>query len=218
MQQPTASSPSPNASSFAGILAALASPAPKTAPAWNEDDLEEDIATLSYERALRTHARYRSAGLVDQSLTGPAWESSRIEEPAHSGLASAEPAATDCNANNASIGNPELSDNLDTEMNRPQAAHSERNLKDASITIRMSKAECAQLHRRADEAGVTVSAYLRSCTFEAESLRAMVKETMTQLRVATAQKQPRRSWFHALAKWLARVLTPWHGSQRIVRA
>ena len=49
-----------------------------------------------------------------------------------------------------------------------------RNLKSASITIRLSKAECAQLRRRAAEAGLTVSAYLRSCTFEAESLRAEV--------------------------------------------
>ena len=58
----------------------------------------------------------------------------------------------------------------------------DRNLKSASITIRMSNAECAQLRKRAAEAGLTVSAYLRSCTFEAESLRALVKDTLAQLR------------------------------------
>jgi hypothetical protein len=54
----------------------------------------------------------------------------------------------------------------------------------------MSQAECAQLHSRAAEAGLTVSAYLRSCTFEAESLRAMVKDTMAQLRSAQTQAKP----------------------------
>jgi hypothetical protein len=101
----------------------------------------------------------------------------------------------------------------------------ERNLKDSSITIRMSKAECAQLHRRAAEAGLTVSAYLRSCTFEAESLRAMVKDTLAQLRSVTTQQAkptdaapPLRSRFRKLAAWLRNLLTPWHGSQRVARA
>jgi hypothetical protein len=87
----------------------------------------------------------------------------------------------------------------------------ERDLKDSSITIRMSKAECAQLHRRAAEAGLTVSAYLRSCTFEAESLRAMVKDTMAQLRSAQTQPKPanpapppRRSGVGKLARLFSR--------------
>jgi hypothetical protein len=49
----------------------------------------------------------------------------------------------------------------------------------------MSEAEYTQLQERAAEAGITVSAYLRSCTFEAESLRAQVKETLALLRPAT---------------------------------
>jgi len=65
-----------------------------------------------------------------------------------------------------------------------------RTLKEASITIRMSKAECAQLRKRAAEAGLTVSAYMRSCTFEAESLRAMVKEALAQLRSAADAAKP----------------------------
>jgi hypothetical protein len=89
-------------------------------------------------------------------------------------------------------------------------------LKDASITIRMSKAECAQLHRRAAEAGLTVSAYLRSCTFEAESLRAMVKDTMAQLRSASAQIESRACPGFLVAQagqWMARLVNPWQESQ-----
>jgi hypothetical protein len=85
----------------------------------------------------------------------------------------------------------------------------------------MSKAECAQLHRRAAEAGLTVSAYLRSCTFEAESLRAMVKDTLARLRSVTAQAKPAPSSsprFGGLIRWLARLLAPWNGSQRVARA
>ncbi len=75
--------------------------------------------------------------------------------------------------------------------NNPAAAL-ERNLKSASITIRMSTSECEQLRKRAAEAGLTVSAYLRSCTFEAESLRALVKETLAQLRPEAQKKKAGR--------------------------
>jgi hypothetical protein len=61
----------------------------------------------------------------------------------------------------------------------------DRDLRSASVTIRMSKAECARLHRRAAEAGLTVSAYLRSCALEAESLRAEVKQTLAELKAAS---------------------------------
>lgn len=54
--------------------------------------------------------------------------------------------------------------------------------KRASITIRLSEAECAQLRARAVEAGMTVSAYLRSCTLEVENLRTQVKEALAHLR------------------------------------
>jgi len=85
----------------------------------------------------------------------------------------------------------------------------------------MSKAESEQLHRRAAEAGLTVSAYLRSCTIEAESLRAMVKETMAQLRSASDLMNPssaRDSWWHRLGQWMARLLNPWQNHQRVARA
>jgi predicted DNA binding CopG/RHH family protein len=63
-------------------------------------------------------------------------------------------------------------------------------LKTASITIRLSEAECAQLRQRAAESGLTISAYLRSCTLEVESLRAQVKETLAKFRQSGSHPSP----------------------------
>jgi hypothetical protein len=91
-----------------------------------------------------------------------------------------------------------------------------RDLKCASITIRLSRTECAQLRKRAAEAGLTVSAYLRSCTFEVESLRGLVKDTMAQLRAATTAGKPARSNSAGPFRrgWLRRFLLLFHGGQR----
>jgi hypothetical protein len=59
MQQTAAQIRPPPAPSFAGLLAALTAPAPKTA--WNNDDLAEDVATLSYEHALRAPCALQAA-------------------------------------------------------------------------------------------------------------------------------------------------------------
>jgi hypothetical protein len=214
MQQSTAPTPSPTSASFAGLLAALTAPAPAWSPAWSEASLEDDVATLSYERALMAHARYRP---TDQSLTQPAVPLSFYQEEALAPAAAQTPQAAA-----RPTANPEPE--LDRHASTPADQNLERNLKNASITIRLSQAECAQLHRRAAEAGLTVSAYLRSCTFEAEALRAMVKDTLAQLRPDKAPAEsakptlPRRSWFGRLAQWLASLLTPWHGSPRVARA
>ena len=65
MQQAAQTVAPPTQGGFAGILAALSGPAQKSVPAWNDEGLEEDVATLSYEHALRTHARYRPAAGED---------------------------------------------------------------------------------------------------------------------------------------------------------
>ncbi len=67
--------------------------------------------------------------------------------------------------------------------------------KSASVTMRMTGGECAQLHQRAAEAGLTVSAYLRSCAFEVETLRAQVKEALAQLSAAAVQRSAKRRRF-----------------------
>jgi hypothetical protein len=245
MQQPAEPGSSP---SFAGLMAALAAPAKKpeapgntqgaptssqgwkSAPAWNDDDLAEDVATLSYECALRAHARYRSADPPaadfpaarpanaqsnDRSLTqpispGPIHPHETLPANADTAARSATPQAAPLSS--ADDESPATVNGL--------AEPSDRNLKRASITIRLSQAECAQLRQRAAEAGLTVSAYLRSCTFEAESLRAQVKEALAQLRsaapnaaqVASTPAQPSRPG------WLSRLLPSAHSNRRTNRA
>ncbi len=179
------SSPNSAASSaaptFAGLLAGFAGVGSSAAPPWNDDRLANDSVTLSYERALRNHARYRPPSPPEEPAAAPYAQPRDVPRPA--APASSRPAFL-------------------------------RELKCASITIRLSEAECAQLRTRAADAGLTVSAYLRSCTFEAESLRALVKDTMAQLRSASVAKpspvQPvRRSWLARLLAWWQRGrLTP----------
>jgi hypothetical protein len=198
MQQSAVPAPSSNSPSFAGLLAALAAPGQQRDPGWSDDSLADDYATLSYERALRTHARYRSAqdsvSTSDSSLTKPF-------DPGPIRIHEAFPAASDASA-----------------VSRPTTP--DRNLKSASITIRLSEAESAQLRKRAAEAGLTISAYLRSCTFEAESLRALVKDTLAQLRsdpskaegsasnrtaANDASRPIRRSWLQRWARFWPRA-------------
>ncbi|MDR3725881.1 MAG: hypothetical protein P4K86_02445 [Terracidiphilus sp.] len=197
MQQTAQPAPSP--STFAGFLAALAEPEKKPELSWADDSLEDDIATLSYEHALRANARYRSEDAPDQSLTqsiNPGRTSARDTSPI-------APAVTP-QASPAPRADVEASSAVPTPL--------KRNLKCASITVRLSQTECAQLRQRAAEAGLTVSAYLRSCTFEAESLRTLVKDTMAQLRTATsAEKQPVPTPERlSLLQRLARLHTPGH--------
>jgi predicted DNA binding CopG/RHH family protein len=229
MQQTvSAEAPSPTAAGFASLLSALIAPTPKTAPksdaGWIDDDLADDFATLSYERAMRSHARYSASEFDDRSLTqAPGLES----PPLHEELRDEESSFAQTRPPTAS----QTRTKLEPEVSRRKATAYERNLKNASITIRLSKAEYDQLHERAGEAGLTVSAYLRSCTFEAESLRAQVKETLAQLRTATSpnshlavspEKQTvsslaNRSWPGWLG-WLKRPLSLWNPSPRAVRA
>ena len=212
MQQPATNSPSAAPPSFAGLLASLTAPTPRTA--WNNDDLAEDVATLSYEHALRAHARYRSADAGDPAMTTASGSGAMQTKEAPGG-------------DRASIAKtPPLwaapGWNEDAE---PQLAHDsftliEGNKKCASITIRLSKTECDQLRKRAAQAGLTVSAYLRSCTFEAEALRAQVKDVLAELRQTAAAEEERkpvavrRTW----REWIMRMMPRWRTQQRLVRA
>lgn len=223
MQQTATNQPSPAAPSFAGLLAALAAPTPKTA--WNNDDLADDVATLSYENALRTHARYKPAepnewGFAQAAELAAAQveETRRANEAFEANTAYVAPRAT-------TPMEPEWSEEAEPKAAQGAAQMFDRNLKCASITIRLSKAECDQLKSRAAAAGLTVSAYLRSCTFEAEALRAQVKEALAELRASAAPRETRReetrkavkarrSWF----EWLSRLLPHGHPDQRLARA
>jgi hypothetical protein len=202
MQQPKQSQPSPASQSFAGLLATLASPSRDEAdPAsgWNEGDLGEDVVTLSYERALSAHARYRPADLSDWPVPQP-----RQTVAGDTQEEAARPAM-------------QVDGGLTPRASEPSQAANDRDLRTVSVTIRLSKGECTRLHRRAAEAGVTVSAYMRSCTFEAEALRAQVKEALAELKAAASREKPdapakeRRSWFG----WFARLHLVRRSAQRV---
>jgi hypothetical protein len=173
MQQPAPSQPSPTLSGFAGLLATLASPPPSTrseaaddAPLGSSSDLGEDVVSLSYEQALRARARYRSAYRSGGSPM----------PPGSLGLDAGADAVMEAVAADA------------VPLWQPAGAP-ERDLRSASVTVRLSKAECERLHRRAAEAGLTVSAYLRSCALEAETLRAQVKQALVELKAGSEPPQ-----------------------------
>ncbi len=219
MQQPAASTPSPTTPNFAGLLAALAAPAPPPADhpsSWKDDDLAADVATLSYEHALRAHARYKpsnsDAWLKPQPTGSIAGGTAPPDAPAVSGAMPTQPAAAAWNADGSA------DQQAPAQHSQPTAPDSPRKL--ASVTIRMTGEECAQLHQRAAEAGLTVSAYLRSCTFEAEALRAEVKETLARLRAAASAEKPAAPppARHSRRGRLARLLMPWRSGSGAARA
>jgi predicted DNA binding CopG/RHH family protein len=179
MQQTAAPAPSAKSQSFAGLLAALAAPIEPGAPRWSDEGLADDYATLSYERALRSHARYHPS---DAPLNTDDLQRSKPVEPDAIHIrevlpGDAPPARPETSPRAAS---PSIAD-VHPETTHSQPSALDRNLKSSSITIRLSKAESVQLRKRAAEAGLSVSAYLRSCTFEAETLRTLVKDTLAQL-------------------------------------
>ena len=213
MRQAASSASPSNSPSFSGLLAALTAPASAAvdrALTWNDDDLADDVTTLSYESWLQAHARYRpvdpvSADPADRPLTyaddlGP----SHFDDPI---AARAIPTTTTPAPQVA----PSSHSYREAETAHGPSTQAGRKPKCANITLRVSQDEHAQLRERATEAGLSVSAYLRSCTFEAESLRAQVKEALAQLRSDAPDKgqtpsAPARSssvelWSRFLAHW-----------------
>ncbi len=214
MQEQAATSPSSITGNFASLLAAFAAPAEKPEPGWNEDGLADDIATLSYEQALRTHARYRRTNDGElqrepDAADGPLQHKivSSVSRPTAASPADppAAQGAASTGASRAAVRRPGTLD---------------ENRKEASITIRLSKAECARLHERAAEAGLTVSAYLRSCTLEIEALRSQVKEALTQFRVAPSVEESKASQAGPgpSSSWRTRLFPRWSGGHRAAQA
>ncbi len=209
--------PSSTSSSFAGVLAALTRTRTELFSKWEGDlerdldgDPDRDVATLSYERALLAHARYqpsaeqvredsatRNSSAVAAVFQPESTPESAPESKLESGIDAARRAPDEQPAAQPAA-------QLAEAVARRTATALEEKRMRASVTVRMSNAEFAQLQQRAAEAGLTVSAYLRSCTFEVETLRAQVKQALAELRTARAQPaaQPRAS---RLARTLARM-------------
>ncbi len=178
--------------SFAGLLADFASPEKKFPPARDLDGLEEDIATLSYEHALKTHARYRPS--TDDAVN-PEAQPSQPAFPGSLPLFESAPAPEEQSFSPAQ------------PSQAPAASADAAARKSSSVTVRLTRAEDEQLRQRAAEAGLTISAYLRSCAFEVETLRAQVKQTIAEMRhaePAPAQPPQHRSRFSRLFSWRRR--------------
>jgi predicted DNA binding CopG/RHH family protein len=184
MEQQAKPSPPSNPLNFAGLLASLTLPAKESTnrdAGWGSDGLGDDVVTLTYEQALRNHSRYRkcergdwaAAPSAQDAMAGDAQEISHslAPQPDEEPLAQPEPAAQ------STIGHE---------------------LRASSVTIRLSRAECTQLRQRAAEAGLTVSAYLRSCVLEADALRAQVKEALAEMKASpqaeNALEPVRKPW------------------------
>jgi hypothetical protein len=172
----TAASPSPHVPDFEGLLAAIARPPSNPEIDQDEGGFAEDVATLSYESALRTYARYKPSTPIDPALMR-ASRSSGIPAPSES-----IPRPTG-RAN--SQAQPFVGLGMKSSAGVPNARDPDR--KSASITIRLSGEERDLLRQRAAEAELTVSAYLRSCTLEVETLRTQVKDALTALRKSSAE-------------------------------
>jgi predicted DNA binding CopG/RHH family protein len=216
MPETAQSLPPSTAAGFANLLSGLiaSKSEAKSSDRWNDDALAKDVAILSYEQALRTHARYRPSSPPTSPDLADLDSPSSQQAPSAQQSVSAEPRST-----------TKLVNSL------------EESRKSASITIRLSNGECEQLRERASTAGLTVSAYLRSCVFEVESLRAQVKDTLAGLRSTQAVEpnpvvpptrpavrsaQGRPVPLHAAKSsvlgWLSRFLFPWHRGQRTADA
>jgi predicted DNA binding CopG/RHH family protein len=159
-------------SSFARVLSAVTAPesseTAEPAPAWSDahvaEEVSDEAASLSYEAALRRGAHFSAD-----------WPTAahRIAQT-----------AADC----TSAGDFVQDEGPQPDPFRAPAADQEK--RRSSVTIRLTQAECVQLKQRAAEAGLTLSAYIRSCTFEAEALRAQVKQTLAELRATAQEKKP----------------------------
>lgn len=176
------------AGSFASVLSALRAARgardERQGAGWSDERLAEDVVELSYEKALRSHARYNPNAF-------------RTDAPG------AEEEAKPRKRARAAKGE-----------SRRRETVPEESRKTSSVTIRMSRAEWELLQARATEAKMSLSAYMRSCTLEVEELRAQVKETLAELKQARqneAEREPAKKpvEIEAASGWRARLFPRW---------
>jgi hypothetical protein len=160
---------------FASVLASITGK--RTTDSWDDSGLGDDVATISYEQALRSHRRVGSSESATKAL--PIENADANSYPAASTLA-------------------KLCD--------------KKGRKSASITLRLTAAEQAQLQERAAAARLSVSAYIRSCIFEAESLRAQVKEALAQMQTASPQTNTIAATGKPSRNWHKRLFPSWSRS------
>jgi hypothetical protein len=186
------------APSFAGLMVSLA--AAGAEPDWDIGALADDVAVLSEEGAQRNRESRRQPNAIIE-----------IDLDSQSGLAPAPPRKPPQCEHDSGWKRPTAVEKQHpltiVEADGPPARTAAKDLKRASITLRVTAAESAQLHARAAESGMTVSAYLRSCAFEVESLRAQVKDALAQMRkTSTTEQDEARPGRSSLLKRMAHLL------------
>jgi hypothetical protein len=99
------------------------------------------------------------------------------------------------------------------------------------LSVRVTDGELTLLKSRAEECGVSVSSYMRSCVLEAEHLRSQVKQALAEMRTAAhAQDHTRDSmsltdgagrvrqigsgWRHFLVRSTSFFFGPWFAARR----
>lgn len=173
MSAPAQSAPAKNTGSFASLLASFTGAAEKENDEWDLSGLADDVATISYEEALRSCRPARLSNFTTE------------EAPRNSSSAGA----------------------VARTSNR--AIPREKKRKTASITLRLTEDEQAQLQERSSAAKLSVSAYIRSCIFEAESLRAQVKEALAQMQPASQPASSTGSTEKVSRNWRKRFFPGW---------
>jgi hypothetical protein len=209
MQQHASTAAAPT---FERLLVSLAARPDASEAGRSDDGLEDDVAVFSYEGSLREHRHCRADDSPADSRTAIEPKEDSHSEPKPSAVSHVPgkrlPLAFD--PGRITI----------VEAEPPQPKPATRNLKSTSVTVRLSESECAQLRARAAETGLTVSAYLRSCTFEVESLRAQVKDALAQMRPAPAKADPSPSLppRKPPARWIPRMWTREQDTREAARA
>jgi hypothetical protein len=190
---------------FAGMLA-RASSSEERGRKWLAEDKpassDEEITSLSYEQALRKHARRpavdqtseridRLATMAAEALEERRKQAKAIEqEPIIEELRKTDNFAAGESAAFNLFDEELPSDTVHFTTPGPQPATEvikAVETKAVSITLRVSQQEANQLRKRAADAGLTVSAYIRSCVCEADLLRAQVKSALIEMRQAGTQ-------------------------------
>lgn len=201
-------------SDFAGLLAKMSS-SERNARTWlaeNDDPaMQDEIIPLSYEQALKKHARRptpaqtteridRVASLLAETLAERREHSAaNVDQPK-----TIEPKKT-FPASEIEWDSKEFQQDTLTLNTASVHVPVANETKAVSITLRMSQQEAAQVRKRAADAGLTMSAYIRSCVCEAELLRAQVKTALIEMRQASEHKNTNvthpanRPWWNRLA-------------------
>jgi hypothetical protein len=208
MEQPAAAA---DTSSFAGLLASLAAPAKASDRNWEDDGLADDVAELSYEGALRR-----------QTQPARALERRRSSQPAANRVNPAQGAfeTSSDDGEAAAFDPPTPLDEERISIVEVGLPANEDGGRTERVTLRLNRSEVLKLRARAAESGLTVSAYLRTCILEVESLRAQVKDALVRMRAPEVRDEPPaaqsapRFGPQAVRRWRERLFPHWRSSER----